>query len=333
MLRHRILLSLGLVFWGSAFLLPHSPPVVVTSQVETVRIIPTVFHSTSPSSVRLAVLEVEAPLPQPDNHALRELILIDIPNLAETLAADDTLAAALLLLEWAARTGDFAFDGKSLARNPQSLADLYYNYFLGDQAGMSCGGYGNYYSSILRLFDIDSLNIGFGELPELTHVTVVLPLREKETWNFYLLDPTFGLTFVQPGLGTLATYFDLVDDLASDKLDRWFLNEISLDSREFLSSTPVDSPHLVLQRESHQNFVYRFPGYGLDDYLEKSQTRLIDAGYNSDWTSYVQLQRNRVFNVLPYGPSAVEARQAFIDEVHARQIPFGFPDLSPAPSE
>lgn len=262
-----------------------------------------------------------------DEDLLREFILQEIPQLADALELDDTLAAARLLFEWAAASGDFSLNGRDLAQDALSVADLYFYTFRNDLAGMSCGGYGDYYSGVLSLFGIDSLNIGFGELPELTHVTVVIPLRVEGSWKFYLLDPTFGLSFTLRETGRLADYFDLIDDHAEGCFERWTPQQISLAAREFLSSDPLDSPDFDFVRKSDRYYVYHSPAYGFQSYLKTMKSELVRHGYDLNHSAFVQLQQTRLFNVLPYGPSALEASQSFIEEAVARNIPFGFPSL------
>lgn len=256
---------------------------------------------------------------------VRQQILLETPGLSKALQKGDTLQAAQLILGWAARTGDFSLDGVHLA-NAGSVAEYYYDDFLTGSVGMSCGGYANYYSSILKLFDISSLNIGFGAEPKLTHVTVVVPIQDKTGWKFYLLDPTFGATFSVGGSKTPATFFDLMDAYDNGKLNRVNWNTVSLDSRDYLSPTPSPVSALVLKGYVAGNYVYSWPGYNLQDYLNMYGQDLSDNGYATGLEGFVQLMENRVFNAVSYGTAAwlPEARQAFLDEVKSRGIPTGW---------
>ncbi|MFO1023204.1 MAG: hypothetical protein U0903_21320 [Planctomycetales bacterium] len=255
---------------------------------------------------------------------VRQQILLETPGLSKALKKGETLEAAQLILGWAARTGDFSLDGIHLA-NAGSVAEYYYDDFLTDTVGMSCGGYANYYSSILKLFDINSLNIGFGEEPKLTHVTVVVPIQEKTGWKFYLLDPTFGATFSGGGK-TPATFFDLMDAYDNGMLNRVTWNTVNLDSRDYLSPTPSLVPELILQGNVAGNYVYSWPGYNLQDYLDLYGKDLYLSGYDAGLAGFVQLMENRVFNAVTYGTASwlPEARQAFLDEVIKRGIPTGW---------
>ncbi len=263
-----------------------------------------------------------------DNELLRQQILFEVPELGKTLAAGEKLEAAELILGWAARTGDFALDGTTvgLTSNATSVADLYYNYLDPDVVGMSCGGYGNYYSSLLKLYNIDSLDVGFGELPILTHTTVVIPIQKKGTWKFYLMDPTFGTTFINPETHQKATFFDLIDFENAGKLDKLIEQQVPLDQREFLSPIPLLRPELIYQDISSDNFVYHWENYGLTSYFAGWGELMNNSGYSADLHGFVGMIKNRIYNVLTYGNqiSMSAARTAFINEANSRGIPFGF---------
>lgn len=257
---------------------------------------------------------------------LRRQVLMEIPELSKALKRGETLKAAELVLGWAARTGDFSLNGTDLARDATSVSDLYYNFLEPNVVGMSCGGYSNYYSSLLKLFDIDTLNIGFGELPILTHTTVVIPIQQDGVWNFYLMDPTFGITFRNPDTKQAATFFDLLDFQSAGRLNELSMTSINLDSRDFLSKTATSRPGMVLAGTESGNFVYHRPGYGLGTYLTEWAPLMQEAGYSTGLNGLVELIRNRVYNALIYGnPTKMnEARTAFLIEVAKREVEFGF---------
>ncbi|MCA9092312.1 MAG: hypothetical protein KDA68_02400 [Planctomycetaceae bacterium] len=282
-------------------------------------------------SVNLSLAMTSSPViqsPPHTNDALRQQILFELPELTAALISGETLKAAELILKWAARTGDFALDGSTvnIAAQANSAADLFYNYFEPDVGGMSCGGYGNYFSSLLKLFEIDSLNIGFGQLPLLTHVTVVIPIREAGTWKFYLMDPTFGTTFINPETAQLATLFDLIDFKRAGRLDELSEQTIDLGERDFLSPTPSSIPELTFQGMSSGNYVYHCENYSLGTYLYWWSTSLNNSGYSADQEGFVSLIENWVYNALMYGnqTTMAEARTAFINEVTNRGITFGY---------
>jgi len=270
----------------------------------------------------------EIPAPPHTNDVLRQQLLFEIPELTPVLISGETLKASELILKWAARTGDFALDGTTvnIAAQATSAADLFYNYFEPNVGGMSCGGYGNYYSSLLKLFEIDSLNIGFGQLPLLTHVTVVIPIREAGTWKFYLMDPTFGTTFINSETDQLATFFDLIDFKREESLDELSEQTIDLGERNFLSPAPSSIPELTFQGMSSGNYVYHCENYSLGTYLYWWSASLNNSGYSADREGFVSLIENRVYNALMYGnqTTMTEARTAFIYEVNSRGITFGF---------
>lgn len=266
-------------------------------------------------------------LPGVSNTMLRRQILFEIPDLVTALANRETLRAAQLILGWTAKVGDFALDGTDLAQGFGSVADLYYNYLKPNNKGMSCGGYSAFYSGVLQLFGIDSVDIGFGELPELTHTTTVIPIFTDGFWKFHLLDATFGLNFRNPSNGDFSDWFELIDLYHVDRLSELLREEINLNGRDFLSQSPVvtkEAETLVLKGIMSGNYVYSYPGYGIDSYLRKYKEILIDYGYSADLNGFVALMLNRVYNVIPYGNSGSVAAAEFIRQLQSRGIPFGY---------
>lgn len=263
-------------------------------------------------------------LPGISNTMLRRQILFELPELKIALGNGETLQAARLILGWAAKSGDFALQGDDLPENIQTVADLYYGYFKRNITGMSCGGYAAYYSGILQLFGIDSLDIGFGELPSLSHTTTVIPIEENGVWKFYVLDPTFGVNFLHPDTGEIADYFEMIDLLEEGRLEETGRNEINLNGRDFLSHSPVvlENPEtLVLKRIESGNYVYAWPGYGIDAYLGTYSKTLAAEGYSEGLAGFVEMMRNQVYTIGMYGSTGSAVMAAFLAEVQARGIP------------
>lgn len=266
-------------------------------------------------------------LPGISNTMLRRQIMFEVPDLAIALGNGDTLRAAQLILDWTAKAGDFALIGKDLPSAVNTVADLYYGYFRKNIAGMSCGGYSAFYSGVLKLFGIDSLNVGFGELPELTHTTTIIPILSGNVWKFYLLDATFGVNFYNPDNSQIATWFDLIDFEQNGNLSDLTRNQVNLDSRDFLSQSPFETKNpntLILKGIMSGNYVYCWPNYDIDAYLANNQDAFLNAGYSVGLTGFVELMINRVYNVIPYGDTGSSAAAAFITELGNRNIPFGY---------
>lgn len=263
--------------------------------------------------------------PEPISDArLKKQILQEIPELPEALKNKETLKAAELLLGWAARTGDFSLDGVHLASG-ETVSEFYYKNFEPNVVGMSCGGYANYYSSLLKLFQIESLNVSFGERPKLTHVTVIVPVQVEGKWKFYLLDPTFGATFHKRGSKQPATYFDLITALDGGTLNQFTWKTVLLETRDYLSPEPSQMKQLVLKKKSEENYVYSWPSYSVESYLELYAEDLRAEQYPTGMRGLAALMKHRVYQVVPYGnsPTLTAARRSFESQVQARGITFG----------
>ncbi|MCA9095992.1 MAG: hypothetical protein KDA68_21075, partial [Planctomycetaceae bacterium] len=254
---------------------------------------------------------------------LRELILSQQSELPELLKSGKILEAAGILLRWTAVTGDFALDGVPLATDFTTIGELYFRILKEDQAGMSCGGYGNYFSGVLALFGIPSLNIGFGESPDLTHVTVVVPVQDKNGRQFHLMDPTFGSTFRIDHLSRPATFFEIVDLLRSNELERVTIESIPLDERDFLSTSPYEADQLIFKRKLSKFYVFSWLNYGFETYLETYAEEFQKRKYASGLQGYVELMSKHMINAIGYGDGAAQIRDEFLKELKAHDIPFG----------
>ncbi|MFO1021735.1 MAG: VCBS repeat-containing protein [Planctomycetales bacterium] len=262
-------------------------------------------------------------IPGTTDGMLRRQILQEVPDLKGALANGSTLQAATLILQWAAVAGDFALNGNVLAPLVNTVSEQYYNIFRQNLAGMSCGGYAAFYSGVLQLFGIDSLNVGVGNLPLISHTTVLIPIQEAGVWKFYLLDPTFGAMFVNLDTGKTATFFDLVDDQIAGKLNRISTTQFSLDGRDFVSPTAVSSGSVVLKGQNSANYIYSWPGYGLSSYIQTYVNEMQASGFQTGLTGFVQLLMNHVYLVQAYGATSVPAASVFLSELSKRGIVYG----------
>jgi hypothetical protein len=259
-------------------------------------------------------------VPGVSNASLRRRILEDTPDLREALADKNTLMAARLLLNWTANAGNYALDGSLLIYKATSAADYFYNFYLPDKGGNYCGGYAYFYSGILNLFGIDALQMGFGSpTGDLTHATVVVPIWDGVTYQYYIFDPTFNCTFRDASTGDYLTVFDLFDYLQGGRVNDIAVESQSLATRTWLATSPVASPNLILTSVTAGLCLYRWPDYGLNSYLQTWGPLFTANGYSAGVTGFIQLMEAHIFGVYPSLSSA--AAQQFIAMLQARGIP------------
>jgi hypothetical protein len=224
------------------------------------------------------------------NATLRATILADVPELAAAEAVRDIHTMAHLLRNWVANAADSTLYSNPLMSGARSAAEAFYANYTRDRAGSSCGGYSEFFIQVLKLFEVDSLTIGLGDEPAgLLHATVVVPILINNQWRFELFDPTFNCSFTNSFTGKTATYFDLVDAARSGSSGNLVLEEASNDNRRFISAVPLPDPYLVLDRVQDGVYVYRWPGYGIDDYVEVNRDTFINHGYSAGVHGFYQL--------------------------------------------
>ncbi|HVV98906.1 MAG TPA: VCBS repeat-containing protein, partial [Planctomycetaceae bacterium] len=258
-------------------------------------------------------------VPGMSNATLRRQILQQIPGLASALASSP-LTAASLLLNWTANAADFAIDPQYLLQSPASAADAYYNYFQTDAAGESCGGYAWFYSAILKLFNIDSLDIGVGvNGTDLTHAFVVIPQKQNGSWKFYVFDPTFNLTFSTP-TSSVADYFQLMDYENSGRSNQVTVNQGNLSQRHFLAASPQSPATFTPVKVTGGTYVYTDANYGLTSFLATWQPLMQQYGYPANVTGYLQFLESYVLSVSTTS-SDPTTRNAFVSQLQAYGIP------------
>ncbi len=294
------------------------------------------FYSDEPFSYELEEITLlETPEVKVDRD-LKELILAETPELAALLESD-RLEAARVLLDWAANRVDQA-DLPSINRETTprlkalSAARIYYEWFEPDRGGVFCGGMSVFYDKVLRLFGYRSFTINYGLLADdLTHVTVLVAQGRGEQLRFYLLDPTFNLTFRDEAGAILP----LSEVLARDP-GEIVVEEKSLDRRDFVTLKALvggnisRSEEIELRQTAKAAFeaggkvelgTYRRPGYSVADYYESFGDLLRTHGYSADLDGFIQLFRTRVFSTGPMpDPETAEAFHALLKR---EQIPFG----------
>jgi hypothetical protein len=256
------------------------------------------------------------------NATLRRHILQTVPGLAQALRTN-RLQAVQLLLDWTSNTANSALDRSLLITSPGSTARWYYNFNLPNKGGSYCSGIAWFFGGILSLFDISFLNVGFGDLRgNLTHSTIVVPTWDGTAWQYYIFDPTFNCTFNDSETGKLLTFFDLIDYLASGRVNDISVTSGSLDNRNFLAISSQTNQNLVLKSNVNGLFTYTYPGYGLQAYFETYAAVFTADGYSTGLTGFIELMKNRVFSVVP---STTSSAQDFINLLSAYGIPYGNP--------
>jgi hypothetical protein len=250
---------------------------------------------------------------------LRAQLYRDLPGLADALATSP-LDAAQLLRDWAANAANFDSTGNLQERTTnalmnQSVAQVYYEQFLSDRGAVICGGFAFFYSGVLKLFGIDNFFVDFGDQRDgLTHVTVIVPVKQGDAWQYFILDPTFNLMFVDKSSGQRMTWFELLDALNSGATDRIGWYGQPTEDRDWLSYDPNATAGAEYSS-------LKIPGYGLQTGLDAIYEALLRNGYSSGIEGFVQLMDNRVYRV---GQSLrPEVSAAFVEELRLRGIPFG----------
>ncbi len=259
------------------------------------------------------------------DNTLRASVLGDLPELSAALAAGETRTAARLIRMWVASAVDSVIYGDPLLISAPGPAESFYDSYVPNRAGSSCGGVAEFYIQVLKLFQIDSLSLGFGDnQADLTHSTVVVPVWENGQWSFEIFDPTFNCSFVNINSGVPVTFLDLVDSVRRNDTSDIAVEQASNDNREFLSTVPNASPQVTLDFISNGIYVYRWNDYSVDDYVETNQAVFAAFGYAPGIQGFYQLlpQLKSVHaNRGAADPAVVLSQQAvFMYELAARGI-------------
>lgn len=220
-------------------------------------------------------------IPGASDATLRAKILAEAPGLAAALADGETRSVAILLRRWVGNNADSALFSDPLLLEAAGAADAFFRAYAPNQAGSTCGGFAEFYTQVLKLFEIDSLTVSFGERQsDLVHSTVVVPINENGTWNFEVFDPTFNFSFVDDVTGEALTYLDVVAAAQAGDTSAVEVEQGANDAREFLSSVVIDSPAVTLDRIENEIYIYRWAGYGLDDYPVTYSNSFAAFGYS-----------------------------------------------------
>lgn len=134
----------------------------------------------------------------PLDAALKAQIIRETPGLRAQLRAENTYAAARLILHWAApRIPSAATSAQMLQTSPLSAGEIWFRHFRPLRDGVWCGGAADFYKKTLSLFGIHSAVVDFGRQDVLTHVTAFVK-GPDHTSNpkWMMVSPTFGMELV-----------------------------------------------------------------------------------------------------------------------------------------
>jgi len=266
-----------------------------------------------------------ADVPGSSDQSLRGAIIQATPGLREALTENRTLEAAALIRNWVANNVDYALFNELLDRDAPKLADNFFVTFGDNLAGASCGGYGHLMAATLNLFGIDSLIVSFGQFEAgLTHTTTVVPIRNGNTFDFYLVDATFNMTLVSPDDSSLLSYFEIIDSVLNEDPLEISVEQGSLANRQFLSTSDRNgSAGLELTGITPSGvYIHRWEDYGLDDYLNSIDPTLAAYDYAPGFDGFLQLMAQvlDVSGVSGSGPTNAEALAIFQAELTERGI-------------
>ncbi len=248
-------------------------------------------QSTSISLGTWSSTSLATDVPGATDATLKAIILADTPGLRSAVAVGDTRTIARLLRNWAANAVDSALFSNPLLNGARSASEAYFSGYAIDKAGSTCGGVGEFYVNILKLFSIDSLTVGLGDYraDALIHTTVVVPIRNQQSWSFDIFDPTFNCTYVDALSGNNLSYTTIVSAVQSRNTANVSVEESATLYRDFISRIPFDSPDMTLVGIQDGIYIYRWPNYGLDDYVRVNQSTFSEYGYASGNAGFYQL--------------------------------------------
>ncbi len=262
------------------------------------------------------------------NKDLKALILKNIPEL-ETALKEDRKRAARLLLDWAANASDQAMT-RSIERKfspiiaEKTAAQAYYDVFLKDLGGVYCGGFSVFFDRILKMYDFNSFTINFGDLrDDLTHVTVLIGIKEEKKLNFYMYDPTFNFVFLLHSTDEILPIQDVFKLKNEGKIDLISVHEMFLTNRDYLATKDDSRKCEKLKYQKNSLLVCARPSFNLKKYFEIWESRYVKNGYTPGLNGFLQLFQNRVFS---FGASLdSEATKIFRERLREWNIPYGMP--------
>jgi hypothetical protein len=223
-------------------------------------------------------------VPQVTNDTLAQHIMTEIDGLGKALGTDRLLAARMLL-DWTSNAANFAVGGQIATETTQfvaaaSAAEIYYEQFLPRRGAVYCGGMAVFYDLVLKTFGYDSFTIDFGDVSDgLSHVAVNVPVCDGTTLKHYIFDPTFNTTFHDRTSGDQLDFFELIDALDGDMLDRIEVITRSVQGRDWVSIGPLMESFFGLKEVLGDRYVYGRSDGRLTDYFVRYESLFAANGY------------------------------------------------------
>lgn len=271
-------------------------------------------------------------VPKVTNDTLAQHLMAEIDGLGKALGADRLLAARMLL-DWASNAANFAVGNQIATETTQfvaaaSAAEIYYEQFLPRRGAVYCGGMAVFYDLVLKTFGYDSFTIDFGDISDgLSHVAVNVPVCDGTTLKHYIFDPTFNTTFHDRTSGDQLDFFELIDALDGDMLDRIEVITRSVQRRDWVSIGPLMESFFGLKEVLGDRYVYGRSDGRLTDYFVRYESVFAANGYDPGLRGFLQLMRTRMFS---HGSCEFRpATEDFTDKLSVRGIPFGHPEAEP----
>jgi hypothetical protein len=210
----------------------------------------------------------------------------------------------------------------SLRSGWATAAEMYYDVFLPNQSGVICAGAAVFYDRVLKLFGVNSFTVSFGQADSgLTHVTVVVPELVAGQWKYYILDPTFNISFTDATTNQYLSYFDLIDYLAAGNIGNIVTVSRSIASRNWIADAPGPLPGTIFQTYFGDYLEYSYPTYGLNQYLADNQAAFISHGFPTGLAGFITMMQTHVFGIGPSLDSG--ASQQFLAQLQTRGISYG----------
>lgn len=246
----------------------------------------------------------------------------------EAILKEDRHEGALLLLDWVAKQADDGSDPQLVTRNTNlvnqmSAAQIYFDILEKNAGGYYCAGHASFLTKVLRLYDFEAFTMNFGSLTDdLTHVVSILAEREDNDWNFYLLDASYGVSFVDNG--ELVDIFDLLSRHTQKLKIHYRQTDISTVDR-LVPPNQVKSARCPILVECQTSVcVCNNPERNLQGAFSSPEqwgALLERNGYGTGIEAYFNLIMNRVFHIGDSKSSNV--RTLFHEKLHAFGIPIG----------
>lgn len=266
----------------------------------------------------------------PTRDDFKARILRDVPELAAALQSDRFLAARLLL-DWAARNGDWTED-KEIEEATYQLIDannvqtIFYDIFEPNKGAAFCGGLSLFLNKIYHLFGFRSFVAGFGEIRgELTHLTVIVAEPDKAgDWRFYMFDPWWNATFLDAQTGRYLPIFELIGRLRATGKAGMILDERSKADRDWLMPASKSQMCEVEIGRSGENIVCRVPSFSVAAFIKSVTPNWTAIGISGTVEGLFELFQRRIFSASNSNDDG--ALKAFLSRVATFKIPYGYQD-------